>query len=150
MVGTPSFKVDESLNDTGSAKGSNRYAQIFHTFGDYGAAKILRTGVMKGKSLEEKQTRVAEMLRTAKILTTEFMEIGADEANDRVLAKMIKMVGNRGGVKGLDKALKEMGSEMEFADFADIETTTEALQQLGLLEAFVEQKKFKLDNLLPY
>ena len=150
MVGTPSFKVDKSLNDTGSAKGSNRYAQIFHTFGDYGAAKILRTGVMKGKSLEEKQTRVAEMLKTAKILTTEFMEISADETNDKVLAKMIKMVSTKGGVKGLDKALKEMGSEMEFADFADIETTTEALQQLGLLEAFVEQKKFKLDNLLPY
>ena len=150
MVGKPSFKVDESLNETGSAKGSNRYAQIFHTFGDYGAAKILRTGVMKGKSLEEKKTRVAEMLQTAKALTIEFMEIGADEADDRVLAKMIKMVGPKGSVKSLDKALKEMGSEMEFADFADIETTTEALQQLGLLETFIETKKFKLDNLLPY
>jgi len=150
MVGKPSFKVDESLNETGSAKGSNRYAQIFHTFGDYGAAKILRTGVMKGKSLEEKKTRVAEMLQTAKALTIEFMEIGADEADDRVLAKMIKMVGPKGSVKSLDKALKEMGSEMEFADFADIETTTEALQQLGLLEEFINNKKFKLDNLLPY
>ena len=39
---------------------------------------------------------------------------------------------------------------MEFADFADIETTTEALQQLGLLEEFINNKKFKLDNLLPY
>ena len=150
MVGKPSFKVDKSLNDTGSAKGSNRYAQIFHTFGDYGAAKILRTGVMKGKSLEEKKTRVAEMLNTAKILTTEFMEIGADEADDKVLAKMIKMVGNRGGVKKLDEALRNMGLDMEFADFADIDTTTEALQQLNSLDSFLAAKEFKLDNLLPY
>ena len=150
MVGTPSFKVDESLNATGSAKGSNRYAQIFHTFGDYGAAKILRTGVMKGKSLEEKQKRVTTMLQTAKALTIEFMEIGADETNDRVLSKMIKMVGSKGSVKALDKTLKEMGLDMEFADFAEIETTTEALQQLGLLEAYIDSKQFKLDNLLPY
>ena len=105
---------------------------------------------MKGKSLAEKQKRVEDVLTRAKQLTKEFMEIGADETNDVVLSKMIKLVSTKGGVKGLDKALKEMGSEMEFADFADIETTTEALQQLGLLEAFVEQKKFKLDNLLPY
>jgi len=63
---------------------------------------------------------------------------------------MIKMVNTKGGVKGLNEALRNMGSEMEFADFADIGTTTEALQQLGLLEAFIEQKKFKIDDLLPY
>jgi hypothetical protein len=150
MVGKPSFKVDISLNQSGSAKGSNRYAEMFHTFGDYGASRLLKSGVMKGKSLAEKQKRVEDVLTRAKQLTKEFMEIGADETNDVVLSKMIKLVSTKGGVKGLDKALKEMGSEMEFADFADIETTTEALQQLGLLEAFVEQKKFKLDNLLPY
>ncbi len=105
---------------------------------------------MQGKSLEEKQRRVAEMLNTAKILTTEFMEIGADEADDKVLAKMIKMVGNRGGVKKLDEALKNMGLDMEFADFADIDTTTEALQQLNSLDSFLAAKEFKLDNLLPY
>jgi len=60
------------------------------------------------------------------------------------------MVGSKGSVKALDKTLKEMGLDMEFADFAEIETTTEALQQLGLLEAYIDSKQFKLDNLLPY
>ncbi len=150
MIGRADFKADMALYQSGSAKGSNRYAEMFNTFGEYGAARLLKSGVMKDKSLEEKQERVKEVLQRAKALTKEFMEIGADEANDRVLAKMIKMVGTRGGIKKLDAALRDMGIDMEFADFADIETTSEALQQLGNLDAFLEVKEFKLNNLLPY
>tara|TARA_B100001093_G_scaffold441846_1_gene443251 strand:- start:1384 stop:5187 length:3804 start_codon:yes stop_codon:yes gene_type:complete len=150
MIGRADFQADMALYRTGSAKGSNRYAEMFNTFGEYGAARLLKSGLMKGKSLEERQTLVKDVLDRARALTKEFMRIGADEANDTVLAKMIDMVSTRGGIKKLDKALRDMGSDMEFSDFAEIETTSEALQQLGLLDAFFEYKQYKLDNLTSY
>ena len=149
MIGKASFTADLSINTTGSAEGSNRYAEVFNSFVEFGATKLIKSDLMDEKkySLLERQDQVKKIMESAKSSTQSFMELGAIESNDSVLFKMIKLATSAGSIKKLDKAVKKMGHFNSFADIADIESTTEALQQLSLIDAFLKAEKYNLKML---
>ncbi len=149
MIGKASFTADLSINTSGSAKGSNRYAEVFNSFVEFGATKLIKSDLMDEKkySLVERQDQVKKIMESAKVSTQSFMELGAIESNDSVLFKMIKLVGTAGSIKKLDKAVNKMGHFNSFAEIADIKSTTEALQQLSLIDAFLRAEKYNLKML---
>jgi len=145
MIGKPSFKADISINTAGSAEGSNRYAEVFHSFVEYRAGKLIRSNLMNDDkySLKDRQKQVKMVLEDAKGLTEAFMELGAVQSNDRVLFKMMKLVGKANSVKALDKIVKEMGVYDSFSDLADVESESEVLDQLVLIGAYLDGEKYR-------
>ena len=150
MIGKPSFKADVSINTAGSAEGSNRYAEVFHSFVEYRAGKLIRSDLMNDDkySLTDRQNQVETVLKEAKGLTEAFMELGAVQSNDRILFKMLKLVGKANSVKTLDKVVKEMGVYDSFSDLADVESESEVLDQLVLIGAYLDGEKYR-QKILP-
>jgi len=144
MIGRPAFKADASINTTGSAEGSNRYAEVFHSFIEYRANKLINSDLMDDDkySLKHRTEQVDRVLKNARELTKSFMELGAVESSDRVLFKMMKLAGSAGSVKTLDRVVKKLGMFDSFSELASVESEEEVLNHLVLIKATLDGEEY--------
>jgi len=145
MVGLPTFQADMSMGKSGSAKASNRYNQIFNAFVEFQATNLLKNPKFKkGEDmlqrdvdsglLSTRKSMVDTLLKNARASTLAAMETGAED--NQTFKKMIAVM-TKYSSKKVDLAMRTLSESTKM----DLEYDELSLQQLNLLESYLESRE---------
>jgi len=151
MIGKPTFQADMSMGDSGSAKASNRFNQLFNAFVEFQSTKLLKNPKFKkGEATLERKvdsgllttrlTMVQNLLNNARASTLSAMEAGTKD--DPTFKKMIDVM-TKYSAKKVDLAMRSLSESTEIG----LKYEELSLQQLNLLESYLDSRREIKKNL---